>query len=91
MMSATSLHHRQIVAWLQLAPGSRVLDAGCGGGGMTRLLAEAVGPDGEVVGLDANPQLLAWGQSQVKDTDLAGLLSKDTDAWFGATLYMEAT
>ncbi|MBA2676925.1 MAG: methyltransferase domain-containing protein [Ktedonobacteraceae bacterium] len=63
---------RQIVAWLQLAPGSRVLDAGCGGGGMTRLLAEAVGPGGEVVGLDANPRLLEWGESQVKDTDLAG-------------------
>jgi len=63
---------QQIVAWLQLAPGSRLLDAGCGGGGMTRLLAEAVGPNGEVVGLDANPQLLAWGQAHIKDTDLAG-------------------
>ena len=63
---------QQIVAWLQIAPGSRVLDAGCGGGGMTRLLAEAVGPGGEVVALDANPQLLAWGQAQVQDTGLAG-------------------
>ncbi|MDR3575614.1 MAG: hypothetical protein P4L50_17280 [Anaerolineaceae bacterium] len=30
---------RQIAAWLQLAPNSRILDAGCGAGGMTRLLA----------------------------------------------------
>jgi SAM-dependent methyltransferase len=63
---------RQIVAWLQLAPGSRVLDAGCGGGGMTRLLAQAVGSGGEVVGLDANSQLIEWNRSQVKDTDAAG-------------------
>ncbi len=64
--------NQQIVAELQLAPGSRVLDAGCGGGGMTRLLAEEVGPTGKVVGLDANPQLLEWGRMQVKNTDLAG-------------------
>ncbi len=62
---------RDIVAWLQLAPGSRVLDAGCGGGGMTRLLAQAVGPDGEVFGLDANAELIEWNRSQVKDTDVA--------------------
>jgi SAM-dependent methyltransferase len=49
-----------------------VLDAGCGGGGMTRLLAQAVGSGGEVVGLDANPQLIEWNRSQIKDTDVAG-------------------
>mgnify|MGYP001159369655 CR=1 FL=1 len=63
---------KQIVAWLQLTPGSRVLDAGCGSGGMTRLLAQAVGSGGEVVGLDANPQLIEWNRSHVKDTDVAG-------------------
>ncbi len=63
---------RQIVAWLQLAPGSRVLDAGCGGGGMTRLLAQAVGSGGEVVGLDANTQLIEWNRSQEKEIDVAG-------------------
>ncbi|HZR43688.1 MAG TPA: methyltransferase domain-containing protein [Ktedonobacteraceae bacterium] len=63
---------RQIVAWLQLAPGSRVLDAGCGSGGMTRLLAQAVGSDGEVFGLDANAQLIEGDRSQVRDTDVAG-------------------
>ena len=62
---------RQIAGWLQLAPDSKVLDAGCGGGGMTRLLAEAVGPGGEVVGLDMNLQLLAWGFAQAKDSNLA--------------------
>jgi ubiquinone/menaquinone biosynthesis C-methylase UbiE len=63
---------RQIVAWLNLAPGSRVLDAGCGGGGMTRLLAEAVGPGGEVVGLDTSPQMLEWAKTQAENANLAG-------------------
>jgi SAM-dependent methyltransferase len=61
---------RQIVEWLKPEPGSRVLDAGCGGGGMTRLLAEAVGSTGHVIGFDANPDLLKFGQSQVANTDL---------------------
>ena len=63
-----ALSDRQIVAWLELVPESRVLDAGCGGGGMTRLLAEAVGPSGMVVGLDTNPQSLEWGQAQIQQT-----------------------
>ncbi len=62
---------RQIVSWLNLAPGSRILDAGCGGGGITRRLAEAVGPSGQVVGLDANPQLLEFDRAAVNGTDLA--------------------
>lgn len=62
---------RDMVAWLQLAPGSRVLDAGCGGGGMTRLLGQAVGPGGEVVGLDANPHLIKWNRNQAKGTAVA--------------------
>jgi ubiquinone/menaquinone biosynthesis C-methylase UbiE len=63
---------RQVVAWLGLKPGSRVLDAGCGGGGMTRLLAEAVGPGGEVVGVDTSPQMLEWAKTQAENAKLAG-------------------
>ncbi|WP_220210006.1 class I SAM-dependent methyltransferase [Reticulibacter mediterranei] len=63
---------KRIVTWLQITPGSRVLDAGCGGGGVTRLLAQAVGSDGEVIGLDANPQLIEFNRSQEKDPNVAG-------------------
>lgn len=50
--------HREMVAWLNIAPGSHVLDAGCGGGGMTKLLAEAVGDGGQVTALDIEAALL---------------------------------
>ncbi len=63
--------HRQIAAWLDLAPSSRILDAGCGGGGMTRLMASAVGSGGLVVGLDTNPELLEFGRAEVAGTELA--------------------
>jgi SAM-dependent methyltransferase len=80
---------RHIVAWLQLAPESRVLDAGCGSGGMTRLLAQAVGSGGEVVGLDANPQLIEWGRSQVKETDVVGQIQFKyyLEAWLSSYLH----
>ncbi|TYA10029.1 class I SAM-dependent methyltransferase [Paenibacillus faecis] len=41
-----------------LLPGLSVLDVGCGTGAITRGIAEAVGPSGHVVGMDANPQLI---------------------------------
>jgi SAM-dependent methyltransferase len=39
--------------------GDRVLDVACGTGALTLAVAEVVGPAGSVVGLDANPQMLA--------------------------------
>ena len=51
--------NEQVVAWLHLPTGARVTDVGCGAGGMTVLLAAAVGPDGSVVAVDGEPALLA--------------------------------
>jgi SAM-dependent methyltransferase len=43
----------------QLQPGMRVLDVGCGQGTITAGLAEAVAPDGAVVGVDVQPKQVA--------------------------------
>jgi len=43
---------RQAIAQLELRPGARVLDAGCGTGETMRWLSERVGPRGSVIGVD---------------------------------------
>ncbi len=47
-----------LVGRLGLAPGMKVLDAGCGPGRLTVPLAKAVGPGGEAVALDGQPAML---------------------------------
>lgn len=60
--AANTAHHRAFdVAFLAdtpLRPGERVLDLGCGSGDLTAQIAGAVGPAGEVMGVDAQPSML---------------------------------
>ncbi len=49
---------RVIVGLLELTPGMKVLDAGCGPGRLTLPLAETVGPQGEVTALDIQNEML---------------------------------
>lgn len=48
--------HRRLAEILK--PGMTVLDIGCGTGAISSGIAEAVGPDGRVVGIDNNPELI---------------------------------
>jgi ubiquinone/menaquinone biosynthesis C-methylase UbiE len=50
-----------------LSPGDRVLDLACGTGVVARAVAERVGPDGAVTGLDLNPGMLAVARSVTGD------------------------
>lgn len=45
----------EVVEWLRPATGQIMVDGTLGGGGHTRLLAEAVGPGGLVIALDRDP------------------------------------
>lgn len=50
---------RSLLQRVPLSPGQRVLDVGCGTGIVARHAAAAVGPTGEVVGVDPNAAMLA--------------------------------
>ncbi|HMN61114.1 MAG TPA: class I SAM-dependent methyltransferase [Anaerolinea sp.] len=53
---------RSIVGSLNLPAASRGLDVGCGIGHQALLLAEALGPGGQVTGVDISPALLQVGE-----------------------------
>jgi SAM-dependent methyltransferase len=55
---------RKAAALLRVSPGARVLDAGCGSGGSFPCLVNAVGPSGQVVGVEISPAAaaLAWNR-----------------------------
>jgi protein-L-isoaspartate(D-aspartate) O-methyltransferase len=67
----TSSQPRTVEAMLRLlevSPGQRVLDVGAGSGWTTALLAHLVGPTGEVVGVEIEPSLVAFGAANLAAT-----------------------
>jgi demethylmenaquinone methyltransferase/2-methoxy-6-polyprenyl-1,4-benzoquinol methylase len=56
---------QKAVASLELKPGNRVLDAGCGPGGSFPYLAEAVGTSGEVTGIEISPEVAVNARNRV--------------------------
>ena len=66
---------RSAIQALQLPLGSRGLDAGCGIGFQALLLAEAVGPGGQVTGLDISPAFLRHAEGKVKKSGLSERIS----------------
>ncbi len=57
--SATWQQEREILLWGGLKRGANVLDLGCGPGVISSLLAKEVGPEGSVVGVDIDENLLS--------------------------------
>ncbi len=45
----------EVLTGLQISPGSRIIDATLGGGGHTARILEVSAPNGEVLGIDADP------------------------------------
>lgn len=62
---------REILDVLRPAPGERVLDVTVGTGGHSLALADAVGPDGLLVGIDADADALAVARRRLEDAPCA--------------------
>ena len=66
---------REAIRMLDLPEGSNGLDAGCGIGSHTLLLAEAVAPGGHVAGLDLFADFVTHAQAQAKRAGLSDRVS----------------
>jgi 2-polyprenyl-3-methyl-5-hydroxy-6-metoxy-1,4-benzoquinol methylase len=56
-----------------IAPGMRVLDIGCGTGGVSLLAAKMVAPRGSVVGIDQNKRVIEVASAHAKESGLPNL------------------
>lgn len=61
-------------------PGARAVDVGCGPLGILDLLSERVGPDGEVVGLDVQGEMLALARRVLADRNARNVRLVESDA-----------
>ncbi|MFC0540808.1 methyltransferase domain-containing protein [Kutzneria chonburiensis] len=59
-------HSRHLFTLAGISPGMRVLDVGCGAGDISLLIADLVGPTGSVLGIDADPAVLAVARSRAQ-------------------------
>ena len=76
---------------LSVEPGQRVLDVGAGSGWTTALLAHLVGPEGEVIGVELEPDLVRFGSKNLARTDQPWAsirpAAQGVLGWPGATPY----
>lgn len=66
---------RAVIGSLQLGPGSKGLDAGCGIGLQARLLADAVGLNGRITGIDIDSSQVAFAQDYAQREGYADRVS----------------
>ena len=70
-----------LLEWSAPTPGMRVVDVGCGAGGTTLALANAIAPDGQVIGLDVSAVILDAARARLAETPNARLELADALTW----------
>jgi len=66
---------RSVIQALPLSDGSHGLDVGCGIGLQTLLLADAIGVNGQVRGVDIEPELLTFEEALTRQTPYAARIA----------------
>lgn len=69
----TARYHRAVLARLELVPGLRVLDAGCGPGLLSTAIAAAVAPDGRVLSVDIQPSMIAKTRARAEKAGITNI------------------
>jgi 16S rRNA (cytosine1402-N4)-methyltransferase len=59
---------REVLQFLEPSPGLVVVDGTVGGGGHSKLILEQLGPDGKLIGLDRDPEMLARASRVLDDS-----------------------
>jgi len=85
-----SYNAQTLVQRLDLQPGMRVLDIGCGPGRLTIPIAQQVGPQGEVVALDIQPGMLRRAQKKAQTANLKNIRFLQAGAGEGALEHGQA-
>jgi len=70
---------REIAEWLAPSPGRTIVDGTLGGGGHTRLLAEAVSPTGLVIAVDRDAQAVERATNELCDLPVKALQANYSD------------
>jgi ubiquinone/menaquinone biosynthesis C-methylase UbiE len=66
-------HGEQALRLYPPLPGERVLDVGCGFGDTSQRIAELVGPEGEVVGVDAAARFIETARHEASDAGVGNV------------------
>ena len=79
LMSGLSYHSKVPLSNLNVVPGSRILDVGCGWGDTAIQLAKMTGPEGYVLGLDCVDQFLEKARHDATNAKLGNIKFLDAD------------
>lgn len=79
-VEAIQAYKRHSHKLLRPSEGDRILDAGCGTGDDVLMLAERVGPDGEVVGVDSSVTMVETARAECADVPHTQFRVEDVQA-----------
>ena len=70
----------KLLEMAMLQPGERVLDNSCGTGMVTFPAAEAIGPDGEIIGTDISETMVEMASAEAKKRGIGNVMFERMDA-----------